>query len=723
MKTNQEGLIRLGSSILGVLTLSSGLLSPALFAQARVDSEAAIPATSDWSQHHVIFSRPANAEQAESVQHNVRYWQQQDRQPSASLPHVEGGLASELQSASNASHPGKNPKLNRDWAQDLGSGASVGAGNYPAKFSFSPATANCASAHQPDFVVYGTNLAGSTTQASIAAYDNLYSGCSGTVPMVYWAYNTGGTVTTSPVFSGDGTQIAFVQTDGSGHGNLVLVRWAASATESIGNPLTLTRLANTSYPGCTAPCMTSTVLTDSSGNPHGDTNSSVFYDYSDDIAFVGDNAGWLHKITPVFNGVPAEVRSAGWPVQVNPGAPTALTSPVYDGTSGRAFVADAGGFLYRVGPGTAFVAVSSGPLDVSSAEGGAGIVQGPIVDSTAELVYVFASADGSGHCVGGADCAAVYQLPVNFPSGDIGQKTVVGASTIFGKAIPSPLYIGGFDSAYENSVNATGNLYVCGNTGGPPIFYQVPITAAAFSASNPLTFLSNSTTPCSPVTHILNPNASNGPTEWIFASVQKSAVSNLPGCAASASGCIYNAKVTPWQPSTAYAVGQEVLDSHFQIQVVETAGTSNTSAPAWSVTTGGITTDNSVTWLDQGLLSATIVKPAWEAHTSYSVGNIVFDTNGNIELCIASTGKSGGTVTWMTAPGAITIEPKVTWENLGADGTAALAAAGGTSGIIIDNTVSSGGASQVYFSTLSSQPCGTSGAGGCAIQASQSVLQ
>ena len=455
----------------------------------------------------------------------------------------------------------------------------------------------------------------------------------GTVPMVYWAYNTGGTVTTSPVFSGDGTQIAFVQTDGAGHGNLVLVRWAPSASETIGNPMTLTRLANTSYPGCTAPCMTSTVLTDSSMTPHGDTNSSVFYDYGDDIAFVGDNGGWLHKISPVFNGVPAEVRSAGWPVQVNPGAPTALTSPVYDGTSGRAFVADVGGFLYRVGSGTAFVAVSSGPLDVSSAEGGAGIVQGPIVDSTAELVYVFASADGSAHCVGGADCAAVYQLPVNFPSGDIGQKTVVGASTIFGKAIPSPLYIGAFDSAYENSVNATGNLYVCGNTGGPPIFYQVPITAAAFSASNPLTFLSNSTTPCSPVTHILNPNASSGPTEWIFASVQKSAVSNLPGCAASASGCIYNTKVTPWQPSTAYAVGQEVLDSHFQIQVVETAGTSKATVPAWSTTTGGTTSDNSVTWLNQGLLSTTIVKPAFATHTNYTVGTLVFDTNDNIELC------------------------------------------------------------------------------------------
>jgi hypothetical protein len=68
----------------------------------------------------------------------------------------------------------------------------------------------------------------------------------------------------------------------------------------------------------------------------------------------------------------------------------------------------------------------------------------------------------------------------------------------------------------------------------------------------------------------------------------------------------------------------------------------------------------------------------------------------------------------------------VTWENVGAIASADAAAAGGTSGIIIDNFVGSGtlaGASQVYFSTLSDQACGTSGTGGCAVQASQAKLQ
>jgi hypothetical protein len=48
--------------------------------------------------------------------------------------------------------------------------------------------------------------------------------------------------------------------------------------------------------------------------------------------------------------------------------------------------------------------------------------------------------------------------------------------------------------------------------------------------------------------------------------------------------------------------------------------------------------------------------------------------------------------------------------------------AGGTSGIIVDGSSASTGASQVYFTPLGSMACGTSGTGGCAIQASQSGL-
>jgi len=557
------------------------------------------------------------------------------------------------------------------------------------------------------------------------AYDNIYNGCSGTVPTVYWAFNTGGTVSSSPVFSQDGTQIAFVQTDSSGHGTLVLLRWAASTTETVSNPMTLTRVTNTAYPGCSAPCMTTEPLTDSSGNPNADTGSFVFYAYGLDLAFVGDDAGWLHKITPFFNGVPAEVGSAGWPVQVNSLQPTPLTSPVYDDTSGLVFVTDRGGYLYRVGPGTAFVA-QSGQLDFSlGSDSGPGLVEGPVVDSSAELVYVFASSDGSAGCVGGSDCTAVYALQADFPAGNTGQEAKVGASTKAGTATPNPIYIGGFDSTYLNSATVTGNLYVCGNTGGPPILYQVPIVASAlsgFGTGGPI--LSNLTAPCSPVADVSNPNVAGGATEWIFAST--STGGSAIDCASG--GCIYNFKNTSWHPATGYTVGQEILDNNFQIQVVSVAGTSGSSAPIWHTTAGNVTNDGSVQWLDQGVESATTL-PAWQANHAYTVHTKILDNNNNVEF-VSSTGtrNSGGTIpTFSTAPGGTTSDGTggLVWTNLGAIGTQALPVAGGASGIVIDNTIHSAtlGTSQVYFSTLSNQPCGTSGAGGCAIQASQSGLQ
>jgi hypothetical protein len=317
-------------------------------------------------------------------------------------------------------------------------------------------------------------------------------------------------------------------------------------------------------------------------------------------------------------------------------------------------------------------------------------------------------------------------LSTAFITGAVGSKAVVGDSVAYGSTPnPSPLYDGDFDSTYKNSVNATGNLYVCGNTGGPPILYQVPITAGVFGTVNSGPVLSNTTTPCSPVTDILNPNATGGATEWIFESAQAEGVSS--GCAAG--GCIFNFKVTPWQPSTAYAVGQEVLDSHFQIQVVVLAlGTSGATAPTWSTTVGGITPDNEVFWLDQGVQSA-FTPAAWVKDNAYNKGALILDPNNNIEL-VTTAGTSGGTIpTFNPTAGGATHDGTGTlvWTNVGAIATAALAAAGGTSAIIIDNMVGSGtlaGTSQVYFSTLSNQTtCGTSSSVGCAVQASQSALQ
>jgi Ice-binding-like len=890
--------------------------------QASQESEAAFP--TDWTHHQLIFSKPATAEQAKRVEQDPRYWQQMARHSPTTLrePETGGVRVPELRPGSRAVS-GEKPKIKKDWTQDLGSGASVGAGNYPAKYSFRATSANCPGAAQPDFVVYGTGLAGSNSQATILAYDNLYSGCiinlgtaanfailaastvgntgnsvvtggdigvspgtgltgfppgiltppavklvggtvaaqaqadantafhyyqgltgatpittlngqtfvpglynaatslalafgqtvtldgggtyifqigssldiagtvaltggaapgnviwlvgtsatlegtgvaagdivanasitlnggaslagraialSGavtmtdnavttvdteeTVPSVYWAYDTGGAATTSPVLSSDGTSIAFVQLDSGSTSSLVLLKWAESGTETVGSPNTLTRTAPLSYLACTAPCMTTLPILSGPGAEEKDSSSSVFYDYGEDTAYVGDDAGWLHKFHPVFLGKPAEVIT-GWPVQVNPGSPTALTSPVYDSTSRYVFVADTGGYLYRVSSSSTPVVTKSAQLDFSEADdGGPGIVQGPIVDSTSGLVYVFATSDGTTSCIGSTACTAVYQLRVGFLAGRAGTKAVVGASTR-SDTKPSPLYIGALDSTYENSGDATGNLYVCGNTGGDPILYQVPVTAAGFGtvSAGPVLSTSFAQTPCSPVTDIFNPNVAGGATEWIFASAESDGISS----ACAAGGCVFNFEDTPWQPKTTYTVGQEVVDSHFQIHAVGVAGESGALPPTWSMTVGDPTGDGTVTWVDQGVQSA-ITPAAWAAGTAYSAGDLILDSNLNLEFCLSvfPPGTSGGSPpAWNTTPGSATGDSLVTWRNVGAIATAALTATGGTSGIVMDNTVGSlAGASQIYFSTLNGGCGGTDDADGCAVQASQSALQ
>jgi hypothetical protein len=54
--------------------------------------------------------------------------------------------------------------------------------------------------------------------------------------------------------------------------------------------------------------------------------------------------------------------------------------------------------------------------------------------------------------------------------------------------------------------------------------------------------------------------------------------------------------------------------------------------------------------------------------------------------------------------------------------TDGITATSGASAIIIDNVVATTGASQIYYEELSSTTC-SSGAGGCAVQVSQTALQ
>lgn len=165
----------------------------------------------DWSHHHVIFSPPSTQEQQTGATADRRYWHQWTyRNLQHTAPDEQDSINGQVHTAVSSGAPPaassnaalsatpsalKTRKINNGlWEMNMGAGATVGQGNYPAKFSFTTSSALCAGAPQPDFVVYNTGLVGlNTSQATIIAFDNLYSGCTVTRTGLHITANSGST--------------------------------------------------------------------------------------------------------------------------------------------------------------------------------------------------------------------------------------------------------------------------------------------------------------------------------------------------------------------------------------------------------------------------------------------------------------------------------------------------------------------------------------------------
>ncbi|MGA7830727.1 MAG: hypothetical protein WCA21_07195 [Terracidiphilus sp.] len=113
-----------------------------------------------------------------------------------------------------------------------------------------------------------------------------------------------------------------------------------------------------------------------------------------------------------------------------------------------------------------------------------------------------------------------------------------------------------------------------------------------------------------------------------------------------------------WQPDILYAVGQAVLDVYGNIQIVQTGGISGDSVPAWSQNLNQTTQDGGVTWQNLGRFS-------WQPNTIYSAGQAVLDANNDIQ--IASIGGTSGAAppAWTEGPNATTLDASVIWHNNG----------------------------------------------------------
>jgi len=567
-----------------------------------------VPVVTDWSTKHVVFAKPRTAKDAARLEHNTRYKMQVARHNAPTFRKLADARvdSSDLldrfrnRARDPQTHPTKADPLHRDWSMTLnGSGVNpsptpnVGVSQFPAKFSFDiTAPPDCTN----DFVVYNTNT------SMLVAFNNLYSGtdpvsglpngyCTDgdgnplSEPTVMWAYNiasNGGTTSTSVTLSEDGSQVAVVENSSTLGSVLHIVKWHAG-DGSITAPMTLpntshdatyewTAWANScggTNPSCIWNVPFNLDLNYSSTHvggdarraneirpdykkyvPAGDTNSAPYYDYDNDLLYVGTDTANVHQFNGVFGtlgGTPAE-SYAPWPIYMNTTANPALTGPIEDDASGRIFVSDVYGDLLTIetnngptAPGACSNGLTNYPcLAASSYNSGAnGLPDPPVVDSTLGTVMVFAGKDGIGGDPGQNHALAAQSLttaPCVCGAGEATGSSFVTADfgPVNGGGVV--LHAGDFDNNYYNSdtpgsggtpTDVTGFMYVCAidplgaTTGGNTALRQISFdsTTGLISVVSSL-YIPVATDPfdqCSPVTEVYNTNTN---TDLVFFSVQ-----------------------------------------------------------------------------------------------------------------------------------------------------------------------------------------------------------
>jgi hypothetical protein len=499
-----------------------------LFASIAVAQDSAPRAhlVNDWSNRHVVFSGLTPENLATSVAADPRAWH-------SWVNHARHRFERRAEPEPFNLHRGNrhHTGLATDWQMPIG--AQIGPTVFPAKFSFDVnAAPDCAN----DYIVFPTNnmsqpgSSGSGVSASLVAFNNLYTGpgptgicptplSPATQPSVLFAYNTStiptGRAARSPVLSLDGKKIAFVESnDGSGNTYTAfhVLTWKAGEG---------TAWNSAAAPGDCSPgnsCMTTLVL----NNTRSDSKSSPFVDYAHDAAYVGDDAGQLHKITPVFSGTPAEVIGNGWPVQLDPPFGSLVQAPVYDSVSGRLFVTDGNGTLYIVN------AVSGAILNTISVTPFGESPSDPIVDSADQTVFVFGPNSSLDLAVWQYDTAGTLLRSTSF-------ARLAGTLNV---------YTGAFDNNYFTSPSS-GLLYLAGAVNGIASLFAVGFTGTTMNASfsGPLILTTSSTTSePTPLTEIFNPSFSTG-NDRLFLGINAN-------CAhGSADGCVESFDISHGFPS------------------------------------------------------------------------------------------------------------------------------------------------------------------------------
>jgi hypothetical protein len=356
---------------------------------------------------------------------------------------------------------------------------------YPAKFTFSPSGPDCSI----DFVVYPVNVAGSTIQPNIVAFNNLYSGGTSGTPTglcgsrtvvsgddrslatTLWSYNiqgivAGGRVPTSPALSLDGFKVAFVESAPAQLAHFHVLAWKSGDgvdittpnAQNVLKPVTISSGFSTVAPAAGSGTVTDLVL-----GSTADTLSSPFVDYVNDVAYVGNDNGVLFRIKNVFctlsctvGVTPAPSLDTTWPTSgataltgtLNVCSGNQLTGPVKGGSAGNIYVGCSDGKLYAFTPGG--VALTNSPLTVGDGSTFGGIRDPALVDVTNGFVYVV-SMSGS------------VTLGVT-----AGTPVLVQAKADLSSNVAATFAAGGFHNLHAPVVN---NAYKIGS--GTPLVYEV----------------------------------------------------------------------------------------------------------------------------------------------------------------------------------------------------------------------------------------------------------
>jgi hypothetical protein len=96
-----------------------------------------------------------------------------------------------------------------------------------------------------------------------------------------------------------------------------------------------------------------------------------------------------------------------------------------------------------------------------------------------------------------------------------------------------------------------------------------------------------------------------------------------------------------WQPNNAYFAGTLIVDSNGNIEKVQTAGQSGAgpAPPKWATAAGATTADNGVTWVNGGIA-------AWQPNAKMNVGQSIFDASGNAQTVLVSGITGGSQPQW-----------------------------------------------------------------------------